>query len=115
MTHRETTCPYCRINTSGTLSLYGEYPCKKCTKEHYHVVDGNLVKKPGRTDWMKCKFCDWKTVKFYTNKKGKHISGFYMLRNHVYKEHAEEMEVIEKAYERDYWFMQDPRHDGETI
>ena len=53
MTWMESNCPYCGIDTSGTLPMsdiengrmVATYPCKKCVKEHYEVRDGLLVKK----------------------------------------------------------------------
>lgn len=45
MTFRETSCPYCNKDTSGTLPFWDEYPCAECVKKHYHTVDGFIIKK----------------------------------------------------------------------
>lgn len=45
MTYCESTCPYCGENTSGSLPLDNKYPCDKCIKKYYHIIDGILIKK----------------------------------------------------------------------
>ena len=47
-------------------------------------------------DYFYCRFCDWKCLKWYTNKNGKRCSGQKRMSNHVefthWLEHDIEME-----------------------
>jgi len=46
------------------------------------------------TDYIKCKFCNWKTKRWRTNKKGQRIHGYASLERHVEINHPEEWEKV---------------------
>ena len=54
-----------------------------------------------KSDYIQCAFCDWKTKRFYTNKKGKKRSGFPLLARHVYWEHPAKFEEIEEWLQKE--------------
>ena len=57
------------------------------------------------TDYFHCKYCDWKTLKFYINKRGKIVDGNKRIMYHVEDHHWQIYEKI-IAYVRkgDLWW-----------
>lgn len=51
-----------------------------------------------KTDYITCRFCDWKRQRWIKNKKGKNIHGQKALLQHVTFEHFDEyMEIVKFA------------------
>ena len=46
------------------------------------------------THRIKCRFCDWSTPKWTTNKKGQHIEGYGKLLRHIEFNHPEKLEEL---------------------
>ena len=46
------------------------------------------------TDLIKCRFCEWSTPRFTTNKKGERKNAAGRLRNHVAWKHRQEYREI---------------------
>ena len=46
------------------------------------------------TNYIKCRFCNWHTLLFRTNKKGERKHGYQLLRNHCMMHHDEKMKEL---------------------
>ena len=49
-----------------------------------------------KEQYLHCRYCNWKTLKFFHDKKGKLVVGYKRLRRHV--EHAHIEELMETEY-----------------
>lgn len=96
---KRVVCSRCKGRGFVVESFAGLYcfpdSCYTCHGKGYVEKDNNRIQ---------CAFCSWSTVRFYTNKKGKAVSGYRNLRDHVEICHPEEFKKLEKELEEDAYF-----------
>jgi hypothetical protein len=65
------------------------------------------------SEYVRCRYCDWKTVRFYTNKHGKvKQTGLSRLEWHMYDKHPDEhFEFQEKSNISDFDEYFDERNE----
>lgn len=57
-----------------------------------------MCKEYKKEQFLYCRYCDWKTLKFYHDKKGKLVVGVKRLRRHVEYTHWQEIYERENEY-----------------
>lgn len=50
---------------------------------------------------LRCRLCDWSTLRWRTNKKGEKINGYHLLQEHFFVSHPKEYEQIRNKLERE--------------
>lgn len=54
-------------------------------------------------EYLKCRYCNWKTKLWRTNKKGQRKNGYPLLQEHFYMHHEEEYkDIIRKCDDLEY-------------
>ena len=54
--------------------------------------------------FIKCRFCNWKTLEFRTNKKGQRKNGYPLLQEHFLMRHPEEYKnIIQRCDDTEYF------------